>query len=32
MTAPAAQPDEKTWAMSILTAAAAGLIGDLIRK
>ncbi len=26
------QPDEKKWAMSILTAAAGGLIGYLVKK
>ncbi len=32
MVSPAAQPEEKKWAMSILSAAAGGMIGYLIRK
>ena len=32
LTAPAATAEEKKWAMSVLSAAAGGLIGYLIRK
>jgi hypothetical protein len=32
MVSPAAQAEEKKWAMSILSAAAGGMIGYLIRK
>jgi hypothetical protein len=31
-TSPTAQIDEKKWALSVLSAGAAGLVGYLIRK
>ncbi len=31
-TSPDAQPEEKKWAMSVLSAGAGGIIGYLIRK
>ena len=32
LTSPTASPDEKKWAMSIISATAGGLVGYLIRK